>query len=390
MHLDDVILESLLHQEEGPALDFKGYQYPFDKASVDEKSELLKDILAFANTRREISAYILIGVSEVKGGRSKVVGVKTQLDDARLHQFVNSKTQKAVPFSYSPYPFEGIEIGIIEIPVQDGPLYLKHSYGKLHANLVYIRDGSSTRTATPAEIIEMNAPKRPELVLAWADTESNSSLPSPLTLKSLILFPTLPEDTFNISSPPAPKLFGVEIPTYPYSRPNPDYSLELIYFSYHYACFRPLGLQLHNESGVAATRVRYEGWLQKQDGLAMLDELPSFPQESIGTFSLPDIQPLSRVNEAYMNLNDVSDRWEISVEFGDVRPGEKVTTKDSLWFGSKSPGVARLQGKLLGDNISEPILCYLDIQFEAECRPMTVEDVDSFKRAHLEALGVED
>ena len=36
--------------EEGPTLDFKREQYRFDKASDEDKSELLKDILAFANT----------------------------------------------------------------------------------------------------------------------------------------------------------------------------------------------------------------------------------------------------------------------------------------------------------------------------------------------------
>ena len=196
MQMNEILLESLLHQEEGPALDFKGYQYQFDKASDDEKGELLKDILAFANTRRELPAYILIGVGEVKGGRSNVVGVKTHLDDARLHQFVNSKTQQAVEFSYTPYSHEEVEIGIIEIPVQDGLIHLKQSYGKLHANVVYIRDGSSTRTSTPAEIIEMTAPKLPELVLSWADLESSSALPSPYAVKSLILYPQLPLDTF--------------------------------------------------------------------------------------------------------------------------------------------------------------------------------------------------
>ena len=91
MLLNPVLLESLLRQEEGPTLDFKGYQYKFDKASDEEKGELLKDILAFANAKRDATAYILIGVKEIKGGRSEIVGVKEQLDDARLHQFVNSK-----------------------------------------------------------------------------------------------------------------------------------------------------------------------------------------------------------------------------------------------------------------------------------------------------------
>ena len=386
MHLDDVILESLLHQEEGPALDFKGYQYPFDKASVDEKSELLKDILAFANTKRETTAYILIGVVEVKGGRSKIVGVMEHLDDARLHQFVNSKIQCAVEFSYTPYPLDGTEIGVIEIPSQNGLFHLRNNYGKLQANLVYIRDGSSTRSATPVEIIEMNAPKRPELVLAWADSESSSALPSPYTVNSLILSPTLPNDTFELTPTPDLTWNGVKFPSFSSYDSNPDYSQELIQYTFFKVGFADLGPQLHNGSGVAATRVRFEGTLKVQDGLAVLDKFPSFPQKTIDPFRDLNIQPPSLVHEALIQLQRDSERWKISVEFGDIRPGEVVNSKGTLWFGSRTSGIVKLEGKLLGENISEPILCTLEIRFEAECRPMTVEDVQSFQRAHFQAL----
>ena len=81
-------------------LDFKQNQYPFERADEADKSELLKDILAFANTTREDTAYILIGVKEVKGKRNQVVGINQSLDDAQIQQFVNSKTQKPVVFSY--------------------------------------------------------------------------------------------------------------------------------------------------------------------------------------------------------------------------------------------------------------------------------------------------
>ena len=47
-------LEALLNEDENPALDFKREQYPFERAPDDEKSELLKDILAFANACRRI------------------------------------------------------------------------------------------------------------------------------------------------------------------------------------------------------------------------------------------------------------------------------------------------------------------------------------------------
>ena len=157
MPLDLRLIERLLHEPEGTSLDFKSDQYPFELATDDEKSELLKDILAFANSWRRTTAYILIGVAEVRGRRSNVVGVSTHLDDAKLHQFVNGKTQRPVDFSYQVIPIDGTTIGAIAIPLQVRPTYLKRRYGKLREHEVLIRDGSSTRAATPDEIAQMGA-----------------------------------------------------------------------------------------------------------------------------------------------------------------------------------------------------------------------------------------
>ena len=157
MTFDSQILENLLHQPEGPALDFKQAQYRFNGANEADKSEILKDVLAMANSWRLTTAYILIGVQEVKGSRSKVIGVDQHLDDAALHQFVNSKTQRPVQFLYQQFPIEGVEIGVIQIPVQTRPLFVTKQFGRLQPNAVKVRDGSSTRTATPEEVAKMGA-----------------------------------------------------------------------------------------------------------------------------------------------------------------------------------------------------------------------------------------
>ena len=56
------LFERLLYEEEGTTIDFKKEQYRFVKATDEEKSELLKDILGFANAFRRSATYILIGV----------------------------------------------------------------------------------------------------------------------------------------------------------------------------------------------------------------------------------------------------------------------------------------------------------------------------------------
>ena len=96
MKIDHDLIESLLFEEEGVELDLKRDQYKFAKANDEEKSELLKDILAFANAWRRSDAFILIGVQEVKGDRSNVVEISDLLDDAAVQQFVNSKTNRPV------------------------------------------------------------------------------------------------------------------------------------------------------------------------------------------------------------------------------------------------------------------------------------------------------
>ncbi len=155
------LLEQLLNDEEGPSLDFKRDQYPFERADNDTKSELLKDILSFANTLRPDTAYILIGVDEVKGGRSNIVGIDCHLDDAALQQFVNRKTQKPVVFSYRCFGINNVYIGVIEIPAaQECPIYLTKGFGKLESEKVYVRRGSSTDVASPEEIAQMGTMRR--------------------------------------------------------------------------------------------------------------------------------------------------------------------------------------------------------------------------------------
>ena len=111
-------------------MDFKQEQYPFDNADIGAKAELLKDILALANSWRLTTAYILIGVKEVKGRRNEIIGIENHLDDANLHQFVNGKTQKPVEFSYLPFRVEGLDIGVIQIPIQERPFFLTRRFGR--------------------------------------------------------------------------------------------------------------------------------------------------------------------------------------------------------------------------------------------------------------------
>jgi hypothetical protein len=146
-------LDQLLHESECTYLDFKRDQYPYVGASEHAKSELLKDILTLANADKPGDGYILIGVEEIRGSRSKVHGVTTHLNDHDLQQFLAAKINRPLKFSYEVVTCDGVSIGVIHIPAQDRFFFLKKDYGKLRANVVYYRLGSSTGEATPDDLL---------------------------------------------------------------------------------------------------------------------------------------------------------------------------------------------------------------------------------------------
>lgn len=117
------VLERLLHENECTYLDFKKAQYPFVNDEV--KSELLKDILALANADKPGDGYILIGAEEARGTRAKIHGVATHLQDHELQQFVASKTNRPLKFSYEVVPCDGVSIGVLHVPLQDRNIFSK-------------------------------------------------------------------------------------------------------------------------------------------------------------------------------------------------------------------------------------------------------------------------
>jgi len=79
---DQKLVKKLLKEDEGPCLDFKSEPYRLDTNYF--KAVFIKDIVSMANTPREGSAYIVIGV-RVNTDRSKtVIGVTEHPDDADL------------------------------------------------------------------------------------------------------------------------------------------------------------------------------------------------------------------------------------------------------------------------------------------------------------------
>ncbi len=159
MDLD--LFERLLLEGEGPRLDYKSTSYdiesPDDAIKLKQKAELIKDIVAMVNAHRSETAYILLGVKEVKGEPARVVGADLNLEDASLHQLVDSKLNRPIAFKYVSFQAHGKAVAAIEIPVQQRPVFLPKQFGSLRPEAVYVRRGSWTGIAGPTEIAEVGA-----------------------------------------------------------------------------------------------------------------------------------------------------------------------------------------------------------------------------------------
>ena len=375
-HLTVSIIEKLLYEDEGTALDFKREQYRFFRANKDEKGELLKDILAFANSWRRSTAYILIGVDERRGDRSDVLGISEDLDDASLQQFVNSKTNRPVIFAYRTVSMDEKSIGVIEIPCQERPVYLTSNFGKLTKEKVYIRRGSSTAVASPDEVFQIGAlsskAAAPRLSLEWADLDNRNVLPSPCRLESVCLDPLLPKDTFNDSRPSSQYAFMD-------SFSNRNYSKEIIEFSFRNRLFRQLGFRLRNGSETFARRIRFIGSAITQSEIVVQDwaDRPIRPYRNTLQGMHAQVTPLAKLLRANPDpcVRVCKDRFEITIEFGDIRPHDEVWTTTPILVGGMKEGTIVLDGELRGGNLPSPVACRLEAFLEVEKRPMEILDV---------------
>ena len=118
--IDEPSLVSLLKRMEDETLDFKSTAY--DIRSEDSRLTFVKDVLCMANTPRDTSSFIVLGVKKHTDGRSDLVGIQSHPDDADLQSQFGSRVHPTPQFSYCPIEHQGRKLGIIEIPpIRIGP-----------------------------------------------------------------------------------------------------------------------------------------------------------------------------------------------------------------------------------------------------------------------------
>lgn len=381
MHSESFI-ESLLFEPEGTELDFKQAQYKFEGADDRAKSELLKDILAFANAWRRTDAFILIGVQEVGEAEAMVVGIEEHIDDAKLQQFVNSKTNRPVDFSYTPTAFKSKQIGVINIPVQERPTYLTKDFGALHRNTVYLRRGSSTAEARPDEIARMGLARREGLILGpvlrpqlaagtdWSKYVDTISFET-VNLKNLDVG-SLPD-----YSPPAPSspfgVLGYALHQHINSAFYRDRAAHLRFI----AKLRSIRFAVTNQGTGLATGVKCKIQLNDPANaieIALQSHRPREPQRELSVFTnmLP---ALHNLHARDIELTKTNTGWTIIVTFGKIQAKDTACTESTLYIGVSSSEMVVLPVAVFADELSNPVLTELSIAFAVTEKEIAIENL---------------
>lgn len=381
------MFEQLLHEEEGPTLDFKRDQYPFAKASESQRAELLKDILGFANAWRRTEAYILIGVQEIRGNRSIVHGIQIdqQLTDHTLQQFVNSLTNRPINFNYEAATFENKAVGIIRIEQQVRPFYLNRDYGALKKNFVYVRRGSSTdptRPALPDEIAQMqlgSAEQSANLQVEFAEVSREDALGTSIEWNAEFLrLPARHQIPFLESSDTG--LYGYIYD--PLTRTNTEYFRELAQFEYVDRLYRPVRLVIKNIGSQLASNVRIEIELPRDGNAAVLEgaarPAPPSRRHDFGNVHVPALLS-NRQHAGYIEIDENDHRFRIEADCGDLQPSRHIWS-DTFHVAVTETGTTKLVGRILASNLPKAQPFELSITASVTETTVTVEDLLRFPK----------
>ena len=147
------LAQMIMYGSEDSFLDFKEEDYLFHG---EKKIALIKDIISMANTPRNNSSYIVIGVKDVLGGANILKGVSRFTDDMQ-YQNIFGKTVVNIPPCIAIHHeiINEKKIIIIEIKIDNNVdipyVALQNFSDKLEKEKIYYRLGSTNREATASE-----------------------------------------------------------------------------------------------------------------------------------------------------------------------------------------------------------------------------------------------
>jgi len=145
--------ELMAYHFESEYLDFKREEY-----NDQNKPNLIKDVMAFANANTPGDKYIIIGVDK-KGGETELIPIEPKLDSANIQQYIHDNIEPELDIAYFPYEFKGTQLMVLQIKDANSkpyftskPVSFKNGKVLLKANECWIRKGSYQMTATRSDL----------------------------------------------------------------------------------------------------------------------------------------------------------------------------------------------------------------------------------------------
>ncbi len=338
-------------------MDFKKAQYKFRSATDFEKSELLKDILAMAmaNAWSAEDRYIVIGIEEGKTKPNIYHGIKEHIDDSRVQQFVNAKTSRVYLFEWRSCTYKGKDYAVIRISVQERPVFLLKDFGKLKANNVYVRRGTSTAIANPDEIKEMAIPQTvsaPSLQVCYCKEGSELMYLDELDVegKRLVVTDDVPDHKEYTG------LYGVN---YMLDSVNKDFYRDYIGYANFLASYYPIRLAVRNVVDIEARNVKVEILISKAIDVVHEDMAPSLPSKR-----KPLIESaFSPIRTGY-TIKEFPDQHLLSNEFDCIHAKLNITLEGKFFCSVEDECDTPWEVVVYYDGASEPIVAELSVRMK--------------------------
>lgn len=370
---DESLIEELLYRGEGAALDYKVQQYPFSGADDGQKSELLKDILAFANAWRTETAYILIGV---KNDSRDIVDLDSDIDDSRLQEFINAKTNHPVIFSYRSLDYKGVKLGLYTIPVQDRPIFVKKKYGRVEPNVVYVRRGSSTALADPTEVAKMGA-----------SMVAHASSHAPKLTLTVVNADSMPTESFSMEYENLELLPDDKYPDYPLrtrnnmhgftTLENREFYREFAHYAKEAKSKRGFAFEVSNSGDNFADDVRLYLSLPKHLGFDIKDEYdlvrkPSTNRDLVGNINR--VRPAAHSFNPKYSINKKGEEVVVTYFMGKILAGETQCTP-TLFIIAPPTTLESMPIRILSDQLRSPIELRIPVKVKVESKQLSVDNL---------------
>lgn len=371
---DNELIQELLYRGEGGALDYKVKQYPFSGAEDAQKAELLKDILAFANGWRTETAYILIGV---KNDTGELVDLDVDIDDSRLQEFVNSKTNHPVNFSYRSLEYDGTKLGLYTIPVQDRPVYVRKQFGRVAPNTVYVRRGSATAIADPSEIAKMgissvaqSVAHSPKLIVKVVCPDFSVSDRLILSYARWVL----DKDAEYVD-------YSAVIHRMALASPNKKFYRELAFYLQENSGKVPFLFEVGNFGDNFADDVKLFITVPSSPMLIFKEPyrlLPK-PRKILTMFGgKANLDALTRASQRY-SINQGDDEWVIKYDLGKIQVGETVRTPE-IYMINPAAELESIKGKVLSDQLRCPMEFTIPVEINMSEEVLTMDRLEDVSK----------